>query len=325
MVAQLNEKSCASLQVISYADLVSCNNEALLRLYSAAIDDGFFYLDLTGTACPTILPDVADLMTASADLFELPLSEKMKFDTNKLGLLKNYGYKPIGRNTGVTEGKKDGHELYLIPRDILFGLDPSGGTFSCPATLRKHDSLLKRFTTESHEICSMILASLSTTLGQNCLTQQHRHDQLSTSTLALLKYPSQLLSEEPTGHIAHTDVGSLTLLFCNQGGLQVLHPALDHWIDIPPMPGHAVVNIGDSLRHLSHRRLKSCLHRVMPHSSDKAEGRYSIVYFLRPELEATFVDETGREWKSVEWHTRKFDAFRHGDARQVEGILKGGF
>ena len=178
---------------------------------------------------------------------------------------------------------------------------------------------------ESHEICCTILASLSTTLKQDCFTRQHRHNELSTSTLALLKYPSPVPDEDPKGHIAHTDVGSLTLLFCNESGLQVLHPALDQWVDIKPIPGHAVVNIGDSLRHLSHRTLKSCLHRVMPHNSEKAKDRYSVIYFLRPEKDATFIDETGREWKSIDWHNRKFDAFQHKDAKEVESILEGKF
>ena len=91
MVAQLNDKTYASLRVISYADLVSRDSQAMTSLCSAATGDGFFYLELKGTASSAILPDVADLMTASAELFKLPLVEKMEFDTNKLGTLKNYG------------------------------------------------------------------------------------------------------------------------------------------------------------------------------------------------------------------------------------------
>ena len=129
---------------------------------------------------------------------------------------------------------------------------------------------------------------------------------------------------EQGGHIAHTDVGSLTLLFSHQSGLQVLRPGTDQWVDIRPVPGYAIVNIGDSLRHMSGRVFKSCLHRVVPTCPDiGGNERLSVIYFLRPKMDAKFRDETGREWRSVDWHIRKFDAFRHGEAGEVEGLLRG--
>lgn len=33
-------------------------------------------------------------------------------------------------------------------------------------------------------------------------------------------------------------------------------------------------------------------------------------YFLRPELDAVFTDDTGESWKSVDWHDRKYTMFR---------------
>ena len=166
---------------------------------------------------------------------------------------------------------------------------------------------------------------LSTGLERDCLTQQHRPELPSTSATALLKYPRQQPGSDTAGHIAHADVGSLTLLFSSQGGLQVLHPALNHWVNIKPVLGYEVVNTSDSLRHLSQQNLKSCLHRVLPCTSAEAEDRFSAIYFMRPEKDASFLDETGKEWKSIEWHVRKFDAFRNRDAEKAKSILRGRF
>lgn len=46
------------------------------------------------------------------------------------------------------------------------------------------------------------------------------------------------------GFTQHTDIGFLTVLLQDQiGGLQVLHQ--EQWIDVTPVPGSLIVNIGD--------------------------------------------------------------------------------
>lgn len=129
----------ADLRTISYTDLVAKSVPAISSLHSAAAEDGFFYLDLAGSSELSILRDASDLTLASKRVFELPMSEKMSFDTNKLGTLKNYGYapkhssdeseldtcsryKPVGRNTGVFQGRQDGHELFLVDNAAMVSL-----------------------------------------------------------------------------------------------------------------------------------------------------------------------------------------------------------
>ena len=82
----------------------------------------------------------------------------------------------------------------------------------------------------------------------------------------------------------HTDFGSLTMLFNWLGGLQIRHPATNEWVYVPPVPGSAVVNLGDALVKFSAGVLRSNVHRVVPapEPQDKLD-RFSLVFFSRPE------------------------------------------
>ena len=92
MMASLSSSNAyADLQVISYKGLVAREPETLKLLSSACKEDGFFYLDLTEPPKSSFLQIVSKVMTASHRLFDLPLVDKMGFDTNKLRSLGNYG------------------------------------------------------------------------------------------------------------------------------------------------------------------------------------------------------------------------------------------
>lgn len=127
------------------------------------------------------------------------------------------------------------------------------------------------------------------------------------------------------GHNKHTDIGTLTLLFSEQYGLQVLSPETNHWQFIEPKPEHTVINVGDSLRFLSKKRFWSCVHRVIPTEQTQPEHRYSIAYFLRAEDEAVYVDSHGQKISAKDWHDNKYEVFRQRhDQQEKDSILTGG-
>lgn len=103
------------------------------------------------------------------------------------------------------------------------------------------------------------------------------------NTLRLLHYPavkSDVFKINP-GQVragAHSDYGSITLLFQDSaGGLQVQSPS-GQYVDATPMENTCVVNAGDLLARWSNDTIKSTIHRVVepPRKTAEHPPRYSI-------------------------------------------------
>ncbi|KAM5577984.1 hypothetical protein ABKV19_008348 [Rosa sericea] len=94
-------------------------------------------------------------------------------------------------------------------------------------------------------------------------------------------YPPCPEPEVAIGTAEHSDPDFMTILLQDQiGGLQVLYQ--NQWIDVLPVPGALVVNIGDFLQLISNNKFISVIHRVLA----KNEGpRISVACFFRPSLE----------------------------------------
>ena len=75
------------------------------------------------------------------------------------------------------------------------------------------------------------------------------------------------------------------MLFNRVGGLQVLPQGEDgEWLYVRPLPGHAIVNLGDAMVKFTNGLLRSNIHRVVsPPGEQGGWTRYSVVYFARPE------------------------------------------
>jgi isopenicillin N synthase-like dioxygenase len=179
----------------------------------------------------------------------------------------------------------------------------------------------------SHCICKAILTALSDVLAlegparfENC----HREKAPSNCTLELNKYPKRSTTDGNLGHNAHTDLGSITLLFASEWGLQLLSPKTGKWAYVAPLAGYATVNVADSLRFLSGNRLRSCLHRVVPYPGCEERARYSFGYFLRPDRDTLLQDLDGNEWTAQEWQERKFISYGETHSKQRMSSLQTG-
>lgn len=110
------------------------------------------------------------------------------------------------------------------------------------------------------------------------------------SFLRVIRYPAQ--SAPPReGQLragAHTDYGSLTILLAEDkpGGLQV-QTRQGQWLDVHPVPGSFVINIGDLMMQWTNDHWVSTLHRVANPPREFAEvPRLSVVFFHQPNYDA---------------------------------------
>lgn len=117
----------------------------------------------------------------------------------------------------------------------------------------------------------------------------------SPSALRAINYPEQILPPEE-GQLragAHTDYGTLTILRqeLGRGGLQVHDEKTDSWVDIPPVAGGYVINIGDLMARWTNDRWTSTLHRVVnPDAGSPVSTRRQSMPFFHNANYSTVVE-----------------------------------
>jgi isopenicillin N synthase-like dioxygenase len=102
-----------------------------------------------------------------------------------------------------------------------------------------------------------------------------RHATKTPSQLRLVHYPFNPDAEDGHGIGAHTDYECFTLLKPTAPGLEVLNGA-GEWIDVSPVDGTFVVNIGDMLELWTDGAFVATSHRVRK----VVEERYSFPLFF---------------------------------------------
>ncbi|POS68961.1 hypothetical protein DHEL01_v212644 [Diaporthe helianthi] len=313
----------AQLRTFSFQKLLIQDANELAQLLEAGEKDGFFYLDLTGSESLGLWDDYKKVLSIMAAFFDQALEKKLTYAYGS----DVQGYKPIGTQTGATEHSRDGFETLRVAMD---GLDQRDQPL--PPIMLNDKTLFNDFIAKTRFHVKAILAAFSTALGlegEARFEASHPDDKPSNSSMTFHRYPRRDTRDATNvGHNKHTDISSIAFLFGQQWGLQVPPSATsgpDEWVWVQPKPGHAICNIGDSLRFLSGMRLRSVLHRVVPVEEMDTSHRFSIAYFTRPAHGTTFRDSEGRVIACDEWFSDKFDIYRASHAEQRKNtILTGG-
>ncbi|KAK2041846.1 2OG-Fe(II) oxygenase superfamily protein [Colletotrichum somersetense] len=124
-------------------------------------------------------------------------------------------------------------------------------------------------------------------LPEDYFSSRHAYESPSEDHLRYMGYHPRPLADDRkvanTWSRAHTDFGSLTLLWSQDvAGLQIKTAAGD-WRYVPPVDGGIVCNVGDTLDFWSPGYLKSTTHRVVRPPEDQAHlFRQGLFYFVRP-------------------------------------------
>ncbi|PKY04607.1 putative gibberellin 3-beta hydroxylase [Aspergillus campestris IBT 28561] len=293
------------LTTISAAKLLGNDPQTQKDLLEACKDLGFFYLDCRDHPSSPVLSLVAEMASTALDFYDLPESIKEN-------------YKPAGKQEGAVKGKKDGWEGIILMEHPLAQIPPED-PMPGPPVIQNARGLIEATQDQLGEMSRAIVDSLSRSLhmtGDQSLGRHHRKGCPAPTDLEILKYLPYVPGSEKVGHIPHTDLGSVSMVFSDVGGLQVFHPLRKEWMFVPPRPGHAVCNLGDAMEFLSGNVLRSSLHRVIPYTQDPGKIKLSIIHFLRPSEHTKIVSPDGKEWTVAEWNTMKHKLLHEGGEMQ---------
>ncbi|OAG10873.1 Clavaminate synthase-like protein [Paraphaeosphaeria sporulosa] len=222
--------------------------------------------------------------TLAKHFFELPVSEKEKYEINYAEADYN-GWRRPGRS--LVASARDNIEVFNIPKFI----DDFKGKYNYPALLEAHIDEIEVFQRALHANVVLPLLRLFAIVLQlpdeDYLVKQHTYQKKSEDHFRYMIYYPRTDEEwaaaknGATG--GHTDLGTVTLLFRQPvAGLQILGDD-GNWTWVQAQPGTITVNLADTISHLTGGWLKSSVHRVVAPPQDQREfKRTGLLYFARP-------------------------------------------
>ncbi|MER5934521.1 2-oxoglutarate and iron-dependent oxygenase domain-containing protein [Streptomyces sp. NPDC002054] len=252
------------------------------ELHEAARDTGFLHLTGHGVSAA----EAARILDLTRQFFALPEAERLS--VSNLNSPHFRGYTRIGHE--VTGGASDWRDQLDVgaerPAPELKPGDPAylwlEGPNQWPAALPElRPAVLawqERLAAVAHRLLRELLASIGAPedfFDAAFADRPHLHTKL-------IRYPGADPTGAGQGVGAHKDYGFLTLLLQDSvGGLQVVKDG--GYLDVPPLDGAFVVNLGELLEIATEGYLKATDHRVV--SPPGAVERYSVPFFYNPRLD----------------------------------------
>jgi isopenicillin N synthase-like dioxygenase len=270
--------------VLPVVDIQS--SEPHITLRRACVEHGFFYL-----VGHDISPDLVQThMDIQRQFFALPLGAKMriKADSN------NRGYTPMGNETLDEKNSIQGdtHEgcyfgLDVPPDSQLAKTFPLHGPNQWPdeGLIPNYKSIVEEYIAEMRKLGMRVLKllSLSLNLPPDYFDPFFQHRPM----IALRPLHYAPVKSDPDNGIfaagAHSDYGMLTFLVTDdEPGLQIIKNNSrggGEWMDVAPMKGAFICNLGDMLERWTNGVYKSTEHRVI---NRNGRDRYSAPFFWEP-------------------------------------------
>lgn len=283
------------LQII---DISKNDLETAKLLFQAANTQGFLFVD----GHEFFQSEVDEIFATSKGYFNTPIEDKIKCPITEDGF--GYtGFNEEALDPEYSKSKKgDPKETFNFNH---FNYVTGESTNELPKYFAEREEIVKNAAKKFHATATRILTLLAMGLeieegagGAHYFTDRHRPDKKSSTAMRFLHYPatSKLDSTETIRAGAHTDYGSITLLFqLKEEGLELLSPISKGWEKVPYIDspnqdyrseGRApplVVNIADQLSFWTAGILRSTVHRVKLPQSEF--DRYSVAFFVNAEEE----------------------------------------
>jgi isopenicillin N synthase-like dioxygenase len=234
---------------------------------------------------PTLLPRLDSLARA---FFALPEGEKAAIAMAHGGRAWR-GWFPLGGEltSGVPDRKEGiyfGAELPADDPRVAAGLPLHGANLvpAQPAELGPTVlDVLDALTALGHQLLAGMALGLG--LPPSWFRQHLTAD--PTVLFRIFHYPPELPGGDASewGVAEHTDYGLLTLLHQDESGGLEVRAADGTWLEVPPLAGALVCNLGDMLERMSGGRYRSTPHRVR---SPGDRDRISCPFFFDPSWDA---------------------------------------
>lgn len=216
--------------------------------------------------------DIDEMFSLAKKFFvELPDEDKIHWPINQ---------KYVGYNHPLSDVKKDDKaSMWLSGRPGYL----TSAAEALPPFWRDHLAKVEEFKHNCHELVIRLLVCFALAMDlpdRNFFAKAHAEDAGNGNQFRLLCYPSRQNAplQTTTRMSAHSDSGSVTLLFQTCQGLEIESPT-GEWVPAPYLPGHILVNLGDALAFWSGGRLKATKHRVTFDGGPHYVERMSMAYF----------------------------------------------
>ena len=256
----------------------------LADLRAAARDVGFFYLVGHGIA----QSEIDQVFAAARRFFALPEADKMAIE-----MVNSPHFRGYTRVAGErTRGQADWREQLDIGVERPPIRQSAGvpawsrlqGPNQWPAKLPELRDALISWQSAATDVAIRLLKAFALSLEQPADAFNPIYEGTPNHRMKIVRYPGRDATGDDQGVGAHKDGGFLTLLLQDENkGLQVEY---DHqWVDVEPIAGALVVNIGELLELASNGYLRATVHRVI--TPPAGVERFSVPFFFSARLDAT--------------------------------------
>jgi isopenicillin N synthase-like dioxygenase len=272
--------SVGSVTAVPVVDLRADPGQLREGLREAAHEVGFFYL--TGHDVPEEL--ARRVVGVARRLFELPQADK-----DAIAMVRSPHFRGYTRLGGeLTRGEVDWREQIDIgpERPSIGGSGKPDylwlqGPNQWPAAVPELRRIIEEWDAALSRVARTLLRHWAAALDSPPDVFDSAFAEMPATLIKVVRYPARAASSQGVG--AHRDSGVLTLLLAEPAsqGLQVRRGG---WIDVPPLDGAFIVNIGELLEFATRGYLRATEHRV--NLGAPAPERISVPYFFNPRLDA---------------------------------------
>ncbi|XP_078361361.1 uncharacterized protein LOC144645678 [Oculina patagonica] len=262
---------CFTIPLIYNTDSNSVDQKAINQVYQqiheACKDIGFFYITGHGVEQSTL-----DLFFSyTQGFFALPLEKKTAISIDKNPFYNGYIKSGAERTKNVVDIREGIYfEQKFRPQEDDY--------FPEESDLPGFAKAVKAYQAQLTELGFAMMKAIAFGLG---LPVDYFVEKCSppTCVLALWHYPPHPADTDSWGVGPHTDYGMWTFLLQDDvGGLEV-EIAEGNWVEVKPIPGTFVVNLGDCLQAWTKGLYRATTHRVR---RSIKKDRYSMPFFFNP-------------------------------------------